>query len=238
MNALFLSFLAGLLTTLSPCVLPLLPLILAGAAARSRFGPLVLIGSLVLTSAALGLGLATLARGASFDPEIIRKIGAALLALMGLVLLVPALQTPLSRIMAPLSGWASRMATRADGHGLAGQAAVGALTGLIWSPCAGPTLGAAIGLVVQARTFALGATEMLIFSVGAATPMLLLAYGARAGVARRRGWLTRFARPFKTAAALGFLAIGLLTLTGMDRRLEALLVQVSPAWLTDFSTRL
>ena len=119
MNALFLSFLAGLLTTLSPCVLPLLPLILAGAAARSRFGPLVLIGALVLTSAALGLGIATLARGAAFDPEIICKIGATLLALMGLVLLVPAFQTPVSRI------------------------------------------------------------------------------------ARRRGWLTRFARPFKTAAALG-----------------------------------
>ena len=198
----------------------------------------MLIGSLVLTSAALGLGLATLARGAAFDPGIIRKVGAALLALMGLVLLVPAFQAPLSRIMGPLTSWASRLATQADGHGLAGQAAVGALTGLIWSPCAGPTLGAAIGLVVQARTFALGATEMLMFSVGAATPMLLLAHGARAGVARRRGWLMTFARPFKIAAALAFLFIGVLTLTGFDRRLEALLVRVSPAWLTDFSTRL
>ena len=106
MNALFLSFVAGLLTTLSPCVLPLLPMILAGAATRSRAGPLVLIVSLVLTSAALGLALATLARGAAFDPEIIRKVGAALMTVMGVVLLTPSLQARLAGAMAPVSQWA------------------------------------------------------------------------------------------------------------------------------------
>jgi len=238
MNTIFLSFVAGLLTTLSPCVLPLLPMVLAGAAARSPFGPLVLIGALVLTSASLGLALATMARGASFDPEIVRKVGGALIALMGLVLLTPRLQAALSGAMAPLSSWAGRQASRSESNGLWGQALSGALTGLIWSPCAGPTLGAAIGLVVQADTFALGAMEMLIFSMGAATPMLLLAYGARAGVLQRRGLLMRIAVPLKAVAAIAFLVIGFLTLSGLDRQIETYLVKASPVWLTDFSTRL
>ena len=118
------------------------------------------------------------------------------------------------------------------------EAAAGALTGLLWSPCAGPTLGAAIGLVVQARTFQLGAAEMLIFSVGAATPMLLLAYGARTGIAHRRGLLMKLAGPLKAAAAVAFVLIGLLTLSALDRPLEAMLVKASPAWLTNFSTQL
>jgi len=238
MNAIFLSLLAGLLTTLSPCVLPLLPMVFAGAAARSRFGPIVLIGALVLTSASLGLALATLARGAAFEPDIIRKVGAALMAVMGLVLLAPPVQAALSGVMGPISSWAGRHATQSEFRGLWGQALSGALTGLIWSPCAGPTLGAAIGLVVQAHTFALGALEMLIFSLGAATPMLLMAYGARAVVLQRRGVLMRLAGPLKSAAAVAFLAMGLLTLSGLDRRLEAYLVKISPAWLTDFSTHL
>lgn len=96
MNALLLSFAAGLLTTLSPCVLPLLPMVLAGAASRSRLGPLVLVGASVLTSAGLGLALATLARGAALDPEIFHKVGAVLIALMGLVLFTPPLQAALS----------------------------------------------------------------------------------------------------------------------------------------------
>ena len=160
---------------------------------------------------------------------------------MGVVLLTPSLQSrlagaidahqPVGRICTP---------SRSEGRGLLGEAAAGALTGLIWSPCAGPTLGAAIGLVVQARTFQLGAAEMLIFSLGAATPMLILAYGARTrDRARRRGLLMKLAAPLKAVGGgrvrLDRAAHDVRASTGA---LEAILVKASPGWLTDFSTRL
>ncbi len=235
-NYLF-SLLAGLLTALSPCVLPLLPIVLGGAATRSRWVPAVMVAGLVLTSAAFGFLVASVGRGIGMDADLIRRGSGLLLILVGATLLLPGLQARLTAIVAPVSGWASAAATRTEAGGLAMQFAAGALTGLVWSPCAGPTLGAAIGFAMQADTQVRAAVTMLMFSIGAGLPMLALAYGTRAAIGFRKARLSGIARVLKPLASVAFILVGSLTMSGLDHRLESALVELSPSWLTDVTTK-
>ena len=232
-----LSLLAGVLTALSPCVLPLLPIVLASALGRHQLGPLALVSGLVLASGLFGLAIAMLGLRSGLDPRWVRGISGGLLAGFGLLLLVPRLQDGLSRRLSVLSGAAARTASAVARFGLLGQFGAGALTGLVWSPCTGPTLGAAVGLASQAGSVPKAAAMMLLFSLGAGIPMLALAYGSRAGITARKVSLRRVSVHAKPVAGILFAVVGVMTMTGLDKRVEAALVQASPSWLTDLTTR-
>ena len=147
-----LAYAAGALTILSPCVLPLVPIVLSSAAQRQRFAPLALAAGLVLTFTATGFIVAAFGQALGIDTLIVRAAGAVVLCLAGLVLLVPRLQDLLTRVATPLAAWASgRQSALADKAGLWGQALVGALLGVVWAPCVGPTLGAAVALAAEGK---------------------------------------------------------------------------------------
>lgn len=232
-----LAFLAGLLTILSPCVLPLLPIVLGAAASEHRFGPAALAGGLALSFAALGLFVATIGFGLGLDGDVFRPVAALLLLIVGAILVLPALQTRLAAAAGPLSDRVERRFGGIATTGLAGQFTVGLLLGAVWSPCVGPTLGAASLLAAQGRDLAAVALTMLVFGLGAALPLLVL------GLLSRRvlmAWRTRMMQAGKgLKAALGLLLVltGLAILTGFDKRLETALVAASPDWLTALTTR-
>ena len=144
-----LAYAAGALTILSPCVLPLVPIVLGSAGQNHRYGPLALAAGLVLSFTGVGFALATVGAASGFDGDWVRYFGAALLLLAGIALLVPKLQYWLQGAAAPLSAWASERQSGLERFGLAGQFGIGALLGLVWSPCVGPTLGAATVLAAQ-----------------------------------------------------------------------------------------
>src|SRR5206468_5231427 len=124
-----------------------------------------------------------------------------------------------------------------QGGGLAGQFLIGVLLGAVWSPCVGPTLGAASLLAAQGRDLPQVALTMFVFGLGAALPLLILGLLSREAMLR---WRHRLASAGKSAkAGLGalFVAIGGLVLTGLDKAIEAMLVEASPQWLTDLTTR-
>jgi hypothetical protein len=150
MGTLLLAGLAGILASLSPCVLPLLPIVLGAATAEHRLAPLALAGGLVIGFAGLGVVLGLLATSIGFDPEVLRIGSAVMLLLAGLALLVAGLATRLTMageaIMAPISALAQRM----PAQGLGGQLGLGVVLGVAWAPCTGPALGAARGQAAQA----------------------------------------------------------------------------------------
>jgi cytochrome c biogenesis protein CcdA len=232
-----LAFVAGALTILSPCVLPLVPIVLGSAAQRHRAGPLVLATGLVGSFTIVGLALAISGAQAGFDPELVRQVGAVLMVAAGLVLLAPALQTLVSRAAAPLAVWAQNRQSGLDRFGLAGQGLIGVLLGLVWSPCIGPTLGAAVVLAAQGESLGAVALTMLAFACGIALVLLILAFATRQLLARWRGSLmTGGAQGRRVFGAL-LVAVGLLVLTGFDHIIEGLIITVSPDWLTDLTTR-
>lgn len=232
-----LAFLAGALTILSPCVLPLVPIVLGSAAQRSRGGPLALAAGLVVSFTAVGFLVATLGSETGLDSEQLRWFGAILLLLAGLVLLSQRLQDFLAQAAAPLANWASRRQQHVDGSGLLGQALIGVLLGLVWSPCVGPTLGAATVLAAQGTNLGQVAFTMAAFALGIAASLLVLAFAARGLAQRWRRRLLSGGKRGKQSLGLLLVLVAALILTGMDHLLEGWLVEVSPAWLTDLTTR-
>ena len=236
-GALGLAFLAGVLTVLSPCVLPLLPIVLGAAASQHRLGPLALAGGLALSFTAIGLFVATIGFAMGLDTGVFRTVSAVVLIGVGLVLLVPRLQEQFALAAAPVSNWAGGYADNFTPGGLAGQFGLGLLLGAVWSPCVGPTLGAASVLAAKGENLPQVAFTMLAFGVGAALPLLLLGILSREALMRWRSRLMEGGKAGKTALGLILVAVGLLVATGLDKRLEAILVEASPDWLTQLTTR-
>jgi cytochrome c biogenesis protein CcdA len=229
------SFAAGVLSTLSPCVLPLLPIVLAGAVTRHRLGVLGLAAGLAVSATAFGLAFAML--GLALDRELVRVVAAALLVLSGAILLTTRLDGVVSRAASPLATWASTRLGAFAPSGLGGQVVVGLLLGVLWTPCGGPALAGAATLAARRESLPAAAAVMLAYSAGAALPLVLLAYGARRSLAASRR-LARVARVAKPAVGIALVLTGLLTLSGADRAIEAGLVDRMPAWLVDLITSL
>ena len=231
-----LALLAGLLSTLSPCVLPLVPIVVGTALGKHRFGPLAPASGLALSFVAIGLVVATIGFAAGLDQDLFRDIAAALMTLVGAVLLLPRLQAPLAAAMEPIGGWVEH---RAGGltRGLSGQFAVGLVLGAVWSPCVGPTLGAASILAARAQNLGLVAVTMFAFGIGAAAPLLIIGIMSREALSRWRVRLLATGSRGKALMGVLLVAVGALTLSGWDKLIETILVNVSPAWLTDLTTR-
>ncbi|NEU12801.1 cytochrome c biogenesis protein CcdA [Methylobacterium sp. BTF04] len=232
-----LAFLAGILSVLSPCVLPLLPLVLGAAASEHRFGPAALAGGLALSFMVIGLFVATVGFAIGLDTDIFRTVAAILLVLLGLVLIVPVAQTRLAVAAGPMSNWAETRFGGFSTTGLPGQFGVGLLLGAVWSPCVGPTLGAASLLAAQGRDLGVVALTMVLFGLGAALPLLVLGTLSREVMVRWRNRMMGLGKGLKAGLGLILVATGAAILLGADKALETALVNASPDWLTHLTTR-
>jgi cytochrome c-type biogenesis protein len=233
-----LGFLAGALTTLSPCVLALLPILVASALAVHRLAVVALAAGLGASFSVIGIFVATVGVSLGLDNDVFRRVAAALMILFGLAMFSQRLQAAFNRAAAGIGGPSQRWLSRIKGNTLAGQFAVGLLLGAVWSPCVGPTLGAATTLAAQGRNLANIALLMGIFGIGASLPLAVLGSLSRASILRLRGRLRSVGSAGKTVFGTLFIAIGLLAVTGLDKTLETALLSASPAWLTAFTTSL
>src|SRR5580765_607140 len=235
--SLVLAFLAGLLTSLSPCVLPVLPLVVGGALSQHRSGPLALCAGLAVSFSLVGVTVSLAARAFGFDPGLARVGGAVLLMLLGLSLLISRVQEWSSRLLAPLAAKAGAAATGTGSSTLWGNFFTGTVLGAVWSPCSGPALGTAVGLAAQARTVPYAFILMLLFSVAACLPLLALAYGARAAFIANRSRLIALSLRAKPIFGLILVFAALTTLAGWDKRAEASIVSRLPARWVDLLTQ-
>ncbi len=232
-----LALLSGLLSTLSPCVLPLLPIVLGTAGAQHRLGPAALAAGLASSFVAIGLFVATVGFAIGIDAGVFRYGAAAVMVAIGLTLMIPRLQMQFASAAGPAAGWASSRLGDMDQSGLSGQFAVGLLLGAVWSPCVGPTLGAASVLAAQGKDLIQVAVTMLTFGIGAALPLLLLGLVSREAMMRLRGRMTSAGSTMKIAFGLLLVGIGLAVMVGADKAIETKLVEWSPVWLTELTAR-
>lgn len=232
-----LALLSGILSTLSPCVLPLLPIVLGTAASEHRWGPVALAAGLALSFVAIGLFVATLGFAIGLDAGVFRYAAAVIMIAIGAVLLLPRLQEQFALAAGPAAGWASGRFGTVQKSGLGGQFLVGTLLGAVWSPCVGPTLGAASVLAAQGKHLEQVAVTMLMFGIGAAMPLLLLGLLSREAMIRLRGRMMSASGAMKIALGVILVFVGIAVASGLDKRLEATLVDWSPVWLTELTTR-
>ena len=237
MLTLALALAAGLLSVLSPCVLPLLPLVLGAAASEHRLGPLALAGGLALSFVVIGLFVATIGFSIGLDGGVFRSAAAVIMILLGAVLLMPAFQARLALAGGPVANWAENRFGGGPKTGLQGQFGVGLLLGAVWSPCVGPTLGAASLLAAQGKNLAEVALTMLAFGIGAALPLVALGSLSRQALTRMRSRMMAAGKGAKAALGVALVLIGVTIVSGADKRLEAALVNAAPDWLTQLTTR-
>ncbi len=230
------AFAAGVLTVLSPCVLPILPIVFGSAAVKSRWGSLALAGGVAASFTLVGLFIATIGYGLGFDETVFHKIAGAMLVAFGLVLLTPRLQLALQTGLGPFSSWAGGKAAEIEASGPFGQAGLGLLLGAIWSPCVGPTLGAASLLASEGKSLPAVGVTMLLFGLGAALPLAAIGSASRASLQRWRKGLGGAGRWGKWLLGGGMLVAGVLAFSGLDKAIEAVLVDLSPAWLTQLTS--
>ncbi|MGA3304135.1 MAG: cytochrome c biogenesis CcdA family protein [Methylovirgula sp.] len=231
------AFIAGALSILSPCVLPLVPIVLGTAAAEHKLGPVALAIGLAVSFVAIGLFVATIGFAIGVDGDKFRTASAVMLLIVGLVLMVPPAQTWLAAHSGPISDWSHRTFGGLSTAGLAGQFAVGLLLGAAWSPCTGPTLGAASLLAAQGKDLGSVALTMLIFGIGAALPMLLLGFMSRELLVRVRDRMIGFGKGAKFALGASLALVAIAIITGFDRTLETSLTALMPPSLAALSTR-
>lgn len=236
MTTLALAFVAGILSILSPCVLPLVPIVLGAAVTAHSLGAVALALGLALSFTGLGLFIALVGFGLGIDAGAFRLVAAVIMVGLGAILSVPSWQARLAGAGSPVSAWADRHFGKPAISGLAGQFVIGLLLGAVWSPCVGPTLGAASLLASRGQDLPQVTLTMTIFGIGAGLPLILFGMLSRATLMRLRTNLMSAGKFGKGLLGAAFILIGVAILSGADKRIEAALVDASPQWLTDLTT--
>lgn len=173
----FLAFLAGVLTIASPCVLPVLPMLLSASVGESsRLRPLAIALGFVAAFSAFGMLFGALSSAFADAHGVIRNAAIVFLLLTGVARIWPSM---FARLLAPFGGVVDRMAGvgARTGTGFSGGFILGMTLGVVWTPCAGPVLASILALVAQAQDLQRAAVLLSVFATGAAIPMLAIAYG-------------------------------------------------------------
>jgi cytochrome c biogenesis protein CcdA/thiol-disulfide isomerase/thioredoxin len=192
-------FLAGVITAVSPCVLPVLPIVLAGGATGSGRRPFAIIAGLVVSFTLFTLAASSILSALGLPQDILRNLAIAMLFVLAATLLFPRIGFLLERPFAFM--------TRRRGGDLGGGFALGVSLGLVFVPCAGPVLATITALSAQHKIGFDTVLLTLAYAVGAAVPMLLVALGGQRVAKRMRAQSQNFRRAMGVLLAGAALAI-------------------------------
>ena len=237
-----LALVAGFLSTLQPCVLPLIPIVLGGAVYRNKFAPVYIGSGMVLFYTLLGALTGFIEPLFGVEPSEFKTIGAWMMIASGIILLAPHIFSGVGRFY---SGALERLTQSSQTLSFESPLAcllLGAMLSLIWAPCAGPMLASALtlltaGVIGEAQSSSVnsilqGSVLLGSYGVGAAAPLVVLAYVTRVGFSRWRNTLLTAQGLLTKILGIFFLIFGLLVLTGLMKSIEIFILSMLPeSWL-------
>lgn len=222
-----LAFAAGVLTAGAPCVLPVLPVLFGASVGRtSRWRPLFIAAGFAVTFAGFAMALSAFPTIFGLSPNALRMLAIALLLVFGLLMLWPRPFELLTERLNGVFGRAQAIGAQA-GPGHLGGFVLGMTLATVWTPCAGPVLGSILTLIATREDLSRAGVLIAAYSLGAAVPMLAIAYGGQAMTARARG-VARFARPAQRAFGVVTVAVALTIYFEYDVQAVAWLSQFYP----------
>ncbi|MGK0619691.1 cytochrome c biogenesis CcdA family protein [Meiothermus cerbereus] len=218
------AFLAGILSFLSPCVLPLVPtylLYLGGERGRPLFNAFFFVGGFSLVFLLLGLPFTILGGLLSENRQLLGQVGGVILVLFGLYMLG----------LKPR--WGVNLRYQGDTSRPWGAFMLGLVLGLGWTPCIGPILGSILTLTATGG----GVGFLLAYILGLAVPFLLVAlFADRIRPALRRA--ARLSHGAEVLAGVVLVAVGILMLTGSFTQLNSFFLKITPEWLLNLEKSL
>jgi len=225
------AFLAGIITVTSPCVIPILPIILGSALKRNRFYPLFMVVGLAFTFSLLGVVFGSLGSFVGIGKRTLETVAIILLGIMGLVIVIK----PLSNLFSQWTGKLLAFGTPTSGSSESPfQAfAVGSTLGVVWAPCAGPVLASILALAAASKSVTTSFLLLLTYAVGAGIPMLLIAYGGQRALTGRR-FVQQHAEAIKQTFGWILLITAILLSFGIFKKIEAFLLPYLPSYVTTF----
>ena len=217
---------AGALTILAPCTLPVVPLVLGAGSMAGRRRALGLLIGFSFTFVAVTVLFASLLATLGLTTSTLRVLSAALLGAVGVSLALPRLGAPLDLALGPLGRAGNRVTGKGTGSGFGGGFILGGAIGLVWAPCVGPIMAAVIALAASRGPSPEAVAIALAYVAGAATPMALIAgWGRRATDSLRMIPAARLQRSFGLAMVLS----AVLIVSGLDLSIENGVANVLPA---------
>ena len=232
------AYVAGLLTLINPCVLPVLPIVLVGALNANKAGPLALAAGMSVSFVVFGVLVTAFGAGVGLTQDRLAQIGAVLMMIFGLILLVPMFASRFEMATAGVAAGADARMNDLDAGSLRGQFLGGLLLGTVWSPCIGPTLGGAIALASQGENLGYVTLIMCAFALGVSTLIIGLGLGAREAIRSRAQALRGLAERSKPIIGATFIAVGAMLFFQFHHFIEGWLLDVMPIWLQDLSVAL
>ena len=232
--SLFFSFLAGVLSTLSPCVLPILPIIISSSLQYRTKGLLLLVAGLALSFAFTGTFITYATMLFNFDITYIKYTSAILLLVFGLIIVVDKFNEKFVALMSKLTAKGNEKIATYEANSAKSQFVLGLLLGFVWTPCVGATLGTAISFAIQGDSLLMAFITMLIFSIGASVPLLVIGFFSNKVIGKFN--LNQNANKAKKILGYILILLSIMILTGYDKQLETFLVELMPEWLSDLTT--
>jgi cytochrome c biogenesis protein CcdA len=218
---LILALLAGVVTVAAPCTLPMLPILLGASVGQTgKARPAMIALGFVMSFSMVALLLSAITRTFDFDPNSLRTGAAVLLVGFGLLMIWPA---PFEWLSIRLGGFSGSAAV--SRQGVIGGFLLGTTLGLVWTPCAGPVLGSILTVVATSKETAWASLLLVVYAVGAALPMLAIAYGGQAVTTRVRS-IARIAPKLQQGFGIVVIAFAALSYFQYDTLIVS--------WLTGF----
>jgi len=233
--SIFIVFLAGVVTIMKPCCLPLVPVIFSGSGGH-RLRPFAIVSGLTVSFTTMGVLVS--AFGATFGAytDYLRNIAILFIISMGLVLFDEDVNMEFMKISGSITqrlrniGFLNTFSSRMPEGSLTGGFFLGVSLGVLWIPCVGPILGAVLALVASVGNMAYGASMLFVYSIGMSLPMLSIAYYGKK-ISNRYKWFSRNGELLKKLSGLVLILIGIMLLFGVDK---LIIKWLSPYFPTTF----
>ncbi len=221
------AFLAGIVTILSPCILPILPIILSSsvdtAGKRRSFG--VVVG-FVLSFTFFTLFLSSIVKLSGIPAESLRYFSVFILIVFGLSLFVPTFKQTIEQLSSKLAKFAPNGQTN---HGFFGGLIVGLSLGLLWTPCVGPILASVISLAISGTVNAQAFIITLSYSLGTAIPMFIIMQAGSTAL-RKVPWLLQNGGRIQKAFGVLMVVTAIGIFFNVDRKFQSFVLNTFPQY--------
>ncbi len=221
--SIFMVFLAGIVTIMKPCCLPLVPVVFSGSGGH-KLRPLSIVSGLTISFTAMGVLVS--AFGATFGSytDYLRSIAILFIICMGFVLFDDDINIEFMKFSGSITQslrqikFFNKFSSTVPQGGLMGGFFLGMSLGILWIPCVGPILGAVLALAASVGNTTYGAWLLFIYSIGMSLPMLSIAYYGKK-VTGKYKWFSRNGDALKKLSGLVLIVVGVMLLFGIDKLL-------------------
>ena len=222
------AFLGGLVTILSPCILPILPVVLSSSLTGGKKRPLGVVAGFIISFTFFTLFLSLIVKSLGIPADFLRSFSIIVIALFGIGLLLPNFQALLERLFTTFSRFSPKLN---QNSGFSGGLLIGASIGLIWTPCVGPILASIISLAITGSVSGQAALITFSYSLGTAIPMLAIVYGGR-NLLNKVPWLTRNTLNLQKAFGVLMILVALAIFFNFDRKFQTYILDKFPNYGT------